>query len=172
MNILDFAMEMDRSGRDYYRQMAQKARTPGVRQVFGWMAREEERLMEEYRAMKGEVSDRRADSPLLRMADNPFRHRAGMSPPQDEQQAYRLILDLEGKACQLLQSAAMEEDGAAGEMLRRVAAMECGALTEVEEVYDFISAPNGYLAWAEFSNLDEFHNFGRYEDNRPCSHTH
>jgi hypothetical protein len=172
MNILDFAMAMDRSGRDYYRQMAHRAHTPGVRQVFGWMAREEERLLEEYGAMRGEVPEWRADSPQLRMADNPFRQRAGLSPPQDELGAYRLILDLEGKACQLLQDAAMAEDGAAGETLRRVAAMECGVLTEVEEVYDFVSAPQGYLAWGEFSNLDEFHNFGRYEDNRACSHTH
>jgi rubrerythrin len=173
MNILDFAMEMDRSGRDYYRQLARKARTPGVRQVFGWMAREEERLMAEYRRMKEEVPDRRADSAMLQMADNPFRHQAGMTPPQDEQEAYQLILAMEGKACQLLQSAAMREaDGSAREILRRVAAMECGELKEVEEVYDFVSAPSGYLAWSEFSNLDEFHNFGRYEDNRSCSHTH
>jgi rubrerythrin len=166
MNILDFAMEMDRSGRDYYRQMALKARTPGVRQVFGWMAREEERLMKEYRCMKEAVSGRGAESSMLQMADNPFRHQAGLTPPQDELEAYRLIMAMEGKACQLLQSAAMQEEGPAQEILRRVAAMECGALNEVEEIYDFVSAPSAFLAWSEFSNLDEFHNFGRYEDNR------
>jgi rubrerythrin len=173
MNILDFVMEMDRSGRDYYRQLALKARTPGVRQVFGWMAREEERLMEEYRRMKGDITARRADSPMLQMTDNPFRHQAGMTPPQEDLQAYRLVLDMESKACSLLQRAVMQEtDDTARDMLRRVAAMECGELTAVEEVYDFVRAPDEYLAWSEFSNLDDFHNFGRYEDNRACSHTH
>jgi rubrerythrin len=170
MNILDFAMEMDRSGRDYYRQMALKAHSPGVRQLFGRMAKEEERLMEEYRRMKADDPDRRAESPMLQMADNPFRHQAALTPPHDELEAYRLVLAMEGKACQLLQSAASQEaDGAAGAILRRVAAMECGELKEVEEIYDFVSAPSEYLAWAEFSNLDEFHNFGRYEDNRSRS---
>jgi rubrerythrin len=173
MNILDFTMEMDRSGRDFYRQLAVKARTPEVRRVFGWMAKEEERLMEEYRRMKVEGLDRQADSPRLQMAANPFRHQAGMNAPQDELEAYRLILEMEGKACRLLQDAAIQEtDSTTRDVLHRVAAVECGELSEVEGVYDFVRAPNGYLASAEFSNLDEFHNFGRYEDNRPCSHTH
>jgi len=31
----------------------------------------------------------------------------------------------------------------------------------VEELYEFVNAPNEYLANAEFGNLDEFHQFGR-----------
>jgi hypothetical protein len=33
-------------------------------------------------------------------------------------------------------------------------------------IYDFVNAPTDDLEWAEFSNLDEFHNFGRYQDLR------
>jgi rubrerythrin len=173
MNILDFAMEMDRSGRDYYRQLAVRARTPEVKRVFGWMAREEERLMDAYRRLKEESPLRQADSPMLQMSDNPFRHRAGMSPPQEEMEAYRLVMAMEGKACQLLQNAAKQEaDANVRDALHRVAAMECGELQEVEELYDFVNAPGEYLAWAEFSNLDEYHNFGRYEDNRTPPQAH
>jgi hypothetical protein len=31
----------------------------------------------------------------------------------------------------------------------------------VQNIYDFVNAPTQYLAWGEFSNLDEFRQFGR-----------
>lgn len=173
MNILDFAMEMDRSGRDLYRRLARQAANPGARRVLSWMAREEEHLMDEFRRLKGESPARQAEVPALSMAENPYRHPAGALVPQTDLDAYRMILEMEGKACRLLEKAAEQvTDDAARDFVRRVAALECEEMREVAEVYDFVRAPNEYLAWAEFSNLDEFHNFGRYEDNRACSHTH
>lgn len=46
-------------------------------------------------------------------------------------------------------------------MLLRIAAMERHELNDLEQLFDFVNAPNESLEWGEFSNLDEFHNFGR-----------
>ena len=49
-------------------------------------------------------------------------------------------------------------------MLRWLAAFERHELNEIEKLYDFANAPNCSLEWGEFSNLDEFHAFGRDVD--------
>lgn len=171
MDVLEFVMEMDRSGRDIYRSLAAKASRPGAKRIFDRIAEEEERSVENYRRMKtgGQAA---SDSPVLKEGDHPFKGPVAMGADHDEHSALRLVLEMERKVCRFLEQAARREaDPSAGGLLRQVAAVECGELEETERFYDFINAPNEFLAWGEFSNLDEFHNFGRYEDNRTCGHT-
>jgi rubrerythrin len=172
MKVLDFAMDMDRRGRDFYRLLARRAQDSGAREVFARLAEEEERLLEGYRRMRL-AHHEEIDSPVLEEGKTPYFARpVSRAAGRDPIAAYRLALEMEGKVCNFLQNAAArEEDGSARELLGQVAATECGELTEIEHLFDFINAPNEYLAWGEFSNLDEFHNFGRYEDNRGCGHT-
>jgi rubrerythrin len=172
MDVLEFAVEMDRRGRDFYRLLARRAARPGARRIFDRMAEEEERMLEGYRRMKAQEPEQRADSTVLQKKDNPFPASVGLSADVDEVAAYRTVVDIERKVCRMLENAAEKEtDPSAKGLLRQVAAVECCGLEQVEAVYDFINAPNEYLAWGEFSNLTDFHNFGRYEDNRRCGHT-
>jgi hypothetical protein len=48
-------------------------------------------------------------------------------------------------------------------LLRRIATEERRELESLRQLFDFVNAPNEFLAWGEFSNLNEFHNFGRGE---------
>ncbi|HXV21623.1 MAG TPA: hypothetical protein VD811_11625 [Desulfuromonadales bacterium] len=48
-------------------------------------------------------------------------------------------------------------------LFRRIASEERRELESLRKLYDFVDAPNEYLARGEFSNLNEFHNFGRDE---------
>ncbi len=173
MKVLDFAMEMDLSGRDFYRRMARRTSDQGARRIFERMAMEEERMVDSYRRMlKSGRPELVAESMLLELQENPFRQPAPRAVAQDELEAYRMTLEMERKVCNLLAAAAHQEaDPPARRMLKEVAAKECHELEEMENLYSFVNAPNEYLAWGEFSNLDEFHNFGRYEDNRACRHT-
>jgi rubrerythrin len=61
-------------------------------------------------------------------------------------------------------AARREEDAELKELLLRLAEEERRHFNVVENVYRYVNAPNEYLAWAEFSNLDEFHAFGRDVD--------
>lgn len=56
------------------------------------------------------------------------------------------------------------ESGKIKPMLQAITEEENWHLEDFQNVYDFINAPNQYLAASEFSNLDEFHNFGRSVD--------
>jgi rubrerythrin len=46
-------------------------------------------------------------------------------------------------------------------LLQQMIDQEQQDCTMVEDFYEFVNAPNEYLANAEFSNLDEFYQFGR-----------
>jgi rubrerythrin len=167
MKVFDFAIQVDKKGRDFYKDLASRAESEGVRRIFNRLAEDEIRLMRGHRHLKRKA--RQIESGTLNSMEEVFEPR---QPPEDEVEAYRLALEVEGQVCRMFSEAAdQEKDQAARRALREVANAECGELREIEGVLDFVKAPNEFLAWGEFSNLGEFHNFGRYQDNRPCRHT-
>ena len=174
MRILDFAMETQRSGRDFFRRVARRTDRKGMKKIFLRMAEDEERLLGSFRRLRTTARNGRADSSALQEVDNPFRrlNEETVLQLEDDLAAYRFLLNTEGEICRFYREAAQcDADADARALLRQVAEKECEKLERLEETYDFVNAPNEYLAWGEFSNLDEFHNFGRYEDNRRCRHT-
>jgi len=77
-------------------------------------------------------------------------------------EAYKRAMKLEADSFRLYEEAAgKEEDPAVKKLLLKIASEEHKHFDILENVYHFINAPNQYLAWGEFSNLDEFHQFGR-----------
>lgn len=169
MKVIDFAVRMERHGRDFFKDLASRAEEPGVRGVFARMAEDEEKMLRTIRSLN--VPD--VESAALDGLENVFEGRMEegreVRRPLD---AYLFLMEVEREVCRLYEEALRhEKDPQARRLLRRIASEEERELRSLEEVYDFINAPNEYLAWQEFSNLDEFHNFGRYEDNRGCGHT-
>ncbi|BCR04116.1 ferritin [Desulfuromonas versatilis] len=168
MNVFDFAMDVERSGMKYYRRLANKTENKGIRRIFSMMAKDEEMLLRRFQAMRGRVQNTTMeDSRVLDYAANIFE---GLLDDNDalrmetDLDAYNYVLEVEKAICQLYRDAAEREknDEVRG-LLRKIGAEEHRELESLEKIYDFVNAPNEYLAWGEFSNLDEFHNFGRYE---------
>lgn len=76
--------------------------------------------------------------------------------------AYRLALEAEREVLQQYRSAAQAEaNPEVRRLLNKLAKDEQRHVEELESLYDFANAPNHYLAWGEFSNLGDYHNFGR-----------
>ena len=168
MNVFDFAMDIEQSGRHFYRELAKKAATPGVRKIFAMLAADEERLLGRLQAMRRIAqASNMEDSRALEYCTNIFRdvliEREALAV-RDDLEAYRFGMRVENEICKLYERAAeREKNPDAGNLLRRIAAEERRELESLREVFDFANAPNEFLAWGEFSNLDEFHNFGRDE---------
>jgi rubrerythrin len=79
--------------------------------------------------------------------------------------AYRYALELETAEVHCFRNMLEKTDsGKMKHMLQVIAEEENRHVEDFQNVYDFINAPNQYLASSEFSNLDEFHNFGRHVD--------
>jgi rubrerythrin len=74
-------------------------------------------------------------------------------------------MKLEADSFRLYEDAAeKEENKDVKAILLRIAEEEHKHFEVLENIYDFVNAPNQFLAWREFSNLDEFRNFGRDVD--------
>lgn len=168
MNVFDFAMEIERSGRNFYRSVAQKTGVAGVRAIFSMMAEDEQQLLERFRAMKATVrSTTMQDSSVLEGAasilQDILNEREALRIT-DDLEAYHYVMGVEAALCRLYEGAAEREPNPEVQgLLRRIAAEERRELDSLQRLFDFVNAPNEFLAWGEFSNLNEFHNFGREE---------
>ncbi len=168
MNVFDFAMDIERSGMKYYQRLARKTDHKGIRRIFSMMAKDEEMLLQRFQALRSRVQNTTMeDSRVLDYATNVFE---GLLDERDalrletDLEAYNYVVEVEKSICRLYHDAAEREpNDEVKALLRRIAAEEHRELESLEKIYDFVNAPNEYLAWGEFSNLDEFHNFGRYE---------
>jgi rubrerythrin len=173
MRVLDFAVKTELSARDFYSTLAEKAPRKGLRAIYRGMAMDEEKILKRLQAMAegGGKGESRALDGMENIFQTHVREEDALRFESDTE-AYLYLMRIEKDLCNLYEEAARREaDPAAREQLLRIAAEEEREFRVLETTYDFINAPNEYLAWREFSNLDEFHNFGRYEDNRSCGHT-
>lgn len=168
MNVFDFAMDIESSGRQFYRNLSRRGRTTGVRKIFAMLAQDEAELLNRMQAMKRTAqSATMEDSQALEYCENVFREvlveREALAI-NDDLEAYRFAMRVEGEICNLYEMAARREKNVeVANLLRRIAAEERRELESLHDLFDFINAPNEFLAWGEFSNLGEFHNFGRDE---------
>lgn len=171
MTLYQYAQQTERSGIEFYQKMADQAKQEGVGRIFGMMAADEEKLLDKlevFRRNYPEISDIECDSlddkaiPFNRICDNGHCQRIFT-----DLDAYRLAIEAEERvAQQYLDAADKEKDPHVKEILNWMAALEKHELRQIEQLYDFAEAPNRSLEWGEFSNLDEFHNFGYYGDLR------
>jgi rubrerythrin len=171
MNLYQYAQEIEQSGIAFYQRLAGQAGSEGVRRVFGMLAADEEKLCEKLRTFRrrypaitslecGSLDPEAA--PFEQACDNGQCRRIFT-----DLDAYRLARDAEQNVVQqYLDAAEAEKNPKIRQMLAWMAALEQHQLRQIEQLYDFAEAPNRSLEWGEFSNLDEFHNFGYYEDLR------
>ncbi len=166
MKVTTIAREIDTSARRFYEEMAElatRSEHSGVARIFRMLAEDEAKLLEQHRALA--TQDRAYESKVLDRSANVFeelRHREDQLDISDDIAAYRLAIEAEQELLRRFRKAAEEERHTGSrKLLDKLVREEARHLKELEGLYDFANAPNNYLAWGEFSNLDEFGNFGR-----------
>lgn len=171
MTVLDFARHLEQSGLDFYSEMAARTNRDGVRKIFQLLASDQQRLLNRLLRMQKRPGDlNRAESALLDRAVNIFeklRQREAKLAVNNDLEAYLLAVNAEREIVEQYREV-LERTGNADlrRTLLRVMTLDRQELEELEQLYDFVNAPTDSLEWGEFSNLDEFHNFGRYDDLR------
>jgi len=170
MNVFEFAMTMEKDGKAYYEKLAKETLLPGLKTIFTQLAEDEQKHYEIFQELKsGKKVSARPESKALDNAKKIFPELA-----QDEVvlkgglsdiDAYQHAMQLEADSFRLYEEAAAGENKPEiKELLLKIAAEEHKHFNILGNIYHFVNAPNQYLAWGEFSNLDEFHQFGRDED--------
>jgi rubrerythrin len=167
MNVFDFALDMEDAGRDYYERLATNATLPGLKSIFTSLAEDERKHFVIFQQLKaGHKTEPMPDSTVIDDVRNIFdklpRDAAALRGLHDSLDAYQHAMKLEAESFRLYENAAgQESDANIKSLLLKIAAEEHKHFNILENLYNFINAPNQQLAWAEFSNLDEFRQFGR-----------
>jgi rubrerythrin len=169
MNVYEFAMAMESDAEAYYRKLADKTRMKGIRKIFLDLAADEREHSRIFKALKEEVTASVSDSPLLDKAKNVFSRmldeNSSLAELREDLDAYRHAMKIEAEAARFYREMIEKEpDAAVRAQLEKIVRQEYGHFQIVENLYHFVDAPNQYLAWGEFSNMEEFHQFGRDVD--------
>ena len=170
MDVFDFAMEMEGNGYDYYIGLAKAAILPGLKTIFTSLAEDEQKHLEIFQRLKeGQRGGPLSSSKTLGMAKNVFlllpRGDESLKVMTDALPSYRHAMQLEAESFRLYEEAADKEENAEIKaLLLKIAEQEHQHFNILENVYNFVNAPNQHLVWGEFSNLGEFRQFGRDTD--------
>jgi rubrerythrin len=170
MNVFDFAMQMETDAEAFYRKLAGKSPVAGIKKIFTDLAEDERKHYLIFLGLKEAApSSRMQESDVLDEAQNIFAEllqmKEDVSIMQDNLEGYRYAMKLEADGARFYEDAARrEKDPEIKSLLLSIAGEERKHFNIVENVYRYVNAPNEYLAWAEFSNLDEFQAFGRDVD--------
>jgi rubrerythrin len=168
MKIFDFAIKMEEDGKAFYEKLAKNTALPGLQTIFSRLAADEQKHCEIFQTLRaGEKTVAMADSTALEFAKNVFAAlpKDAGTAIKDDLESYRYAMQIEAESFRLYEDAAKHEKGAGTkELLLKIAAEEHKHFQILENIFAFINAPNQYLAWGEFSNLEEFSNFGRKTD--------
>jgi len=169
MNVFDFAIKMELEGKDFYEKLARESRHAGLRSIFLELAADEQKHHDLFLALKNQTGrEAMKDTAALELAKSVFSGLLARKETLDaagDLDGYRRAMKLEADSFRLYEDAAgKEQDKGVKELLLRVAAEEHKHFNILENIYDFANAPSQYLAWGEFSNLEEFRQFGRDVD--------
>jgi rubrerythrin len=170
MNVFDFAMKMELDGKAFYEKLAKETNVAGLKTIFNRLAADEQKHFEIFQALKGLAqTTTMEDSTALAEAKNVFEElideKEAVGIVKGDLEGYRHAMKVEADSFRLYEDAAQKEENPdVRNLLLKVAEEEHKHFDILQNIYDFVNAPNQYLAWGEFSNLDEFRNFGRDVD--------
>lgn len=159
MKVLDYALQMEADGKEYYEVMARQAVQPGLKTIFMRLAEDEQKHYEVFKKLIAGSSDlRMQESTVLAEAKNVFAElqSENLAGVADSLAAYRHAMKLEAESCRLYEQAAKDEQSPAIQtLLLKIAEEEQKHFNILENIYLFISAPSQHPAWAESSNFDD-----------------
>lgn len=170
MDVFEFAMKMEQDGKAYYENLAIQSPLPGLKTIFTELAGDEQKHYDIFQQLKaGEGVEDMPDSTALDDARNIFeslpKGAIAVKGIEDSTAGYDHAMQLEAESFKFYERAASEEKNPqTKKLLIRIAIEERKHYDILENIFNFINAPNQSLEWAEFSNLGEFRQFGRETD--------
>ena len=169
MNVFEFAMKMEDDAAAYYKKLAEESSSEGIRNIFLDLAADENKHYQIFQAMKAQAESAPAtmeESTALDNARNAFEKMISERPSAEDikgdLEAYEHAMKMEAEGARVYEEAlAKEKNPEVKSLLERIIQEEFRHYNIIRNVYDFVNAPEEFLAWREFSNIEEFRNFGR-----------
>lgn len=160
MDIYEFAMQMEKDGEKFYRDLAEKVDNKGLKCILGYLADAEVKHYDILCDMKHNERTQLPETMILSDVKNVFEKMkeendtSGVSISQIE--VYKNALELEKKNHGFFLKKADEvEDQAQKEILLKLADEEERHCTILENIINFVSQPDSCLEDAEWYSMDE-----------------
>jgi rubrerythrin len=160
MNVFDFAIQMEEDGRKFYEKLAEEASEPELKSIFRLLADEERKHRDIFQAMKNGEDPANADSKNLVKVKSAFQKlldkKDTLSILRQDPDGYRHSIKTEEEYIKLYEDLAKKEKNEhTAKLLLKIAEEERQHLSIMENIFDFVESPKTFLAWGEFSNLEE-----------------
>lgn len=160
MDIYEFAMQMEKDGEKFYRDLAQKVENKGIKNILGYLADAEVKHHTILEKMKNSEETQLSGTKILSDVKNVFEKMkeendtSGIDASQIE--IYNNALELEKKNRDFFQKKADEtNDQTQKEVLLKLAEEEESHCTILENIINFVSQPDSWLEDAEWSRLGD-----------------
>ncbi len=160
VDILEYAMQMEKDGENYYHQLAQQTANKGLKTILVMLADEEIKhynAVEKMRTVKPPI----AETTILTDAKNVFVQIKESSESFDvdikKTEIYRKAQDIEEASRNFyLEKADEVEEKYQKEIFLRLADEEKKHYFLLENIIEFVSRPETWLENAEFYHLEEY----------------
>jgi rubrerythrin len=161
MDIFDFAMDKEKYSEDYYRQLAARAPSVGLKNILTMLAGEETKHYETIRQMRDRTPVQVTDTPVLANAKAEFERIRGSADKfrfhVDEVRLYRKACDIERESLQYYRQKAQEvEDSTQKAIFLKLANEENKHLLIVQAICDFVARPETFVENAEMYHFDDY----------------
>lgn len=162
MNVYEFAMQMEKDGEEYYRQIAGNTSNPGLKKIFETLADEEVVHYNTFKRLAEKRAAEVVESNVLAKSKNIFVEMKESGPvdlsaetPQTE--AYRKAMETEKDAYTFYEAKAAEADNEhEKEILLVFAREERRHYRLLENILEFVSRPDSWLENGEFAKLEQY----------------
>jgi rubrerythrin len=160
MDIYGYAMQMEKDGENYYRQLAQQSENKGLKTILTMLADEEVKHYNAIEKMKA-GEPQMAETTILADAKNVFVQLKEMGEKFDfntEQVAlYKKAQDIEKKSEDFYREKANDvEEEYQKNLFLKLAEEEKKHYFLLENIIQFVSRPETWLENAEFYHLEEY----------------
>jgi len=160
MDIFEYAMQMEKDGEDYYRQLARQTKNKGLKTILTMLADEE---VKHFNTVKKMITEKpqMVETTILSNAKNIFVQlkESGEKFDSDIQQKelYLKAQDIEKKSQDFYTEKANEvKEKYQKDIFLELAEEEKKHYFLLENIIEFVSRPETWLENAEFHHLDEY----------------
>jgi rubrerythrin len=161
MNIFEYAMQMEKDGEAYYRDLASKCNVQGLKTILNMLADDEVGHYNTFKRLKEGIDAEVPGSMVLESAKNIFQDiketETGFDFDVSEIELYNKAIEIEKKSEDFYREKANEvEQPGLKYILLKIAEDEKKHGFLLKNTIEFISRPKTWIENAEFHHLDEY----------------
>lgn len=159
MDIYEYAMQMEKDGEDFYREIASGTNDGGLKTIFTMLADAEVKHYALFRNMKNNDKVRMPDSPILNDVKNIFiemREKKQFEADVSQVELYEKAQGIEQQTRDFYLAKAEEVVPAQKEIFLKIAEEEKRHYRILENIIRFVSQPDIWLENPEWYHLEDY----------------